>query len=126
MSVTNEQLIRGLTDYVALEILPKLKLGAYEDAKKVMLGCRLALIRLRPEPLIHQIIDHPFIKDTPLFDEEGNFDVDLAESLLQESMKAHSNGVLKLDNLVLSGLDFGSLSFSIRDVEILKSYINKY
>lgn len=112
MSVTKEQIIKGIVSYADKEIMPVVSTPA-----KWAIGTAMTMA-LNDKGKIDVLLNSPVIKMLGIENEDGTYDIDKLYKAMKET--AEKYGKMSISYPVV-----GTLTFSSQDVELLKKYIEE-
>ena len=110
--ISIDQLMRGVTRFADLEIIPHLPTG-----KGIGAGIALALLMDGGKARILQLREHPAVQLMGIMDEQGNVDLDRLYSAARPKVDGQK--------LPISIPIIGELRFDVNDLDKLYKYIQE-
>lgn len=109
--VTKEQFFNGVVKYIDKEVIPHLP-----TTGKWGVGAFTVLLGKKYDSMVSELVTNPAIKALGVVDEKGLIDVES----LYEALKTSAN---KYGNIQLTFPIIGTLTFTEKDIDSLKTYI---
>lgn len=109
--VNKEQLIKGVLLYADKEVMPHLP-----TVGKWGLGSIILLAQNKATNILDQLSINPFVMSLGVINCDGMIDIDLLSNALIQTANKYGKVELTIPMI-------GSMSFSARDVELLKTYV---
>lgn len=109
--VNKEQLIKGILTYADKEIIPQLP-----TAGKWGLGTIILLSQNKVSDIISSMVTNQYIQSIGIIDCDGLIDVDILSNALIQTANRYGRCEITIPFI-------GSLTFSSKDIEMLKDYV---
>lgn len=117
MKITKQQMLNGAARYIRGEVIPHIP----DKGVKVVLETLAAMVEMNPQ-MINKYLDTPLLAAF-LQEEDGFFDLDVAEATLTKAMEAHGGLELTVPAIPLISPHEKSMTFTANDIRALKRYM---
>lgn len=118
MTVTREQVLRGLAEYITREVVPTIS----DIPIKLAAGALVYRLHNATGSIAPQIFDNPAVKFI-LAESADGIDLDASLNGVMSSLQSYGNLVLTIPPIPLMSKQEHTLTFTSQDIDKLKQYI---
>ena len=118
MNVTRQQIINGFVKYTKEEVIDKI----IDKPLKMAIAAGISILEINPS-IASTFFDNDIISKILNVKDDGTYDIDIAIEILKKTMDEYGDFPVKIPAIKFISPTEKELSFSSRDVQILKDYI---